>query len=327
MDLRRLRYFCAVAEELHFGRAAERMHVVQSAVSQQVKLLEEELGFALLERSRHGVRLTIQGAVFLPEARAVLLRVEAGMQHVRASADGTIRRLVIGFVDNVLWSMLPPMLREFRTRHPTVELVLRPMDRTAQTESLRASTIDVGILPAPAPGKGVETSLLMGAPLLAAVPEGHRLAGEPSLPLTALADEPFVLFPPTMRSRILEIVTAACANAGFTPRIAQEAEQLHTLIALVSAGLGVTIVPEWVAHAHPVGMRYVRIEDCVPPYELLIAWRAGATNPAIETFRIVAEMHRDQGAPASQLRYLKGGIHVNGPLRKITEPVGALVQT
>ena len=289
MDLRRLRYFCAVAEELHFGRAAERMHVVQSAVSQQVKCLEEELGFDLLDRSRHGVRLTIQGTVFLPEARAILSRMEAGIQRVRASADGIVGRLAIGFVDNVLWSTLPPMLREFRSRRPMVELVLRPLDRAVQIDALRASSIDVGILPAPAPGKGVETSLLVGAPLLAALPEGHRFAGQPSLSLAALADEPFVLFPPTMRSRILELITAACAQAGFTPRIAQEAEQLHTLMALVNAGLGVTLVPDWVARAHPMGIRYARIEDALPPYELLVAWRTGATNPAIEAFRAIAE--------------------------------------
>jgi DNA-binding transcriptional LysR family regulator len=109
------------------------------------------------------------------------------------------------------------------------------------------------------------------------------------LSLAALADEPFVLFPPTMRSRILELITAACAHAGFTPRIAQEAEQLHTLMALVSAGLGVTLVPDWVARAHPMGIRYARIEDALPQYELLVAWRTGATNPAIEAFRTIAE--------------------------------------
>jgi len=288
MELRRLRYFCAVAEELHFGRAAERVHVVQSAVSQQLKLLEEELGFALLERSRHGVKLTLQGSVFLPEARAILSRVEAGMQRLRASADGLVGRLVIGFVDNVLWSTLPPLLREFRARLPMIELILKPMDRTAQAEALRASTIDIGILPSPPSNQGIETSLLVGAPLLAAVPESHVLAGRPHVPLAALAGEPFVLFPPTMRSRILELIVAACAQAGFSPRIAQEAEQLHSLLALVSAGLGVTLVPDWVAGAHPSGVSYARIEDHTPPYELFLAWRSDAINPAVRVFKEVA---------------------------------------
>ncbi len=299
MELRRLRYFCAVAEELHFGRAAERMHVVQSAVSQQLKLLEEELGFALLERSRQGVKLTLQGAVFLPEARAILSRVEAGMQRVRASADGLVGRLAIGFVDNVLWSTLPPLLREFRTQRPMIELILKPMDRIAQAEALRASTIDVGILPSPPPSQGIETALLVGAPLFAAVPEGHVLAGRPHFPLAALAEEPFVLFPPTMRSRILELIVAACTQAGFTPRIAQEAEQLHTLLALVSAGLGVTLVPDWVAGAHPSGISYARIEDPMPPYELLLAWRSDASNPAVAAFREMAGTQASRGRRTS----------------------------
>ena len=289
MDLRRLRYFCAVAEELHFGRAAERMHVVQSAVSQQLKLLEQELGFSLLQRSRQGVKLTLQGSVFLPEARAILSRVEAGMQRVRALADGLVGRLVIGFVDNVLWSTLPPLLREFRAKRPMVELILKPMDRVAQTEALRASTIDIGILPSPPPGQEIATSLLVGAPMLAALPASHPLAAREHLALAELAEERFVLFPPTMRSRILDLIVAACADAGFAPRVAQEAEQMHTLLALVSAELGVTLVPEWVARAHPAGVTYVPIEDRMPPYELLLAWRSDSLNPAIAVFRKVAE--------------------------------------
>jgi len=289
MDLRRLRYFCAVAEELHFGRAAQRMHVVQSAISQQVKLLEVELGGALLERSRHGVRLTIQGQVFLPEAYAILERVEAGVQRVRASVDGNIGRLSLAFVDNVLWGPLPPMLRAFHEYRPGIELVLRPLDRAAQIEALRAATIDLGILPSPPPGGGIETALLIGGPLLAALPQGHPLAAKPSLRLKALANEPFVLFPSAMRSRILELVAAACAAAGFVPRVAQEAEQLHTLLALVSAGLGVTLVPSWIARTYPIGVSYVGIEDSMPSYELLLAWPKDAKNPAIAIFRVVAE--------------------------------------
>jgi DNA-binding transcriptional LysR family regulator len=289
MDLRRLRYFVAVAEELHFGRAAQRMHVVQSAVSQQVKLLEVELGFPLLVRTKQQVRLTVPGEIFLPEARAILSRAESGIQRARACAEGAIGRLAVGFVDNVLWSTLPPILRDFRAQRPLVHLTLRPLDRMAQIDALRSSTIDVGILPSPPPGREMETTALVSAPLLAAVPEGHILASRNSFPLAALAKEPFVLFPPTMRSRILEIVIGGCAMAGFTPQVAQEAEQLHTLLALVSAGLGVTLVPIWVARDLQRGISYARIEDELPPYTLLLAWNAGATNPAIQTFRTIAE--------------------------------------
>jgi DNA-binding transcriptional LysR family regulator len=289
MDLRRLRYFVAVAEELHFGRAAERVHVVQSAISQQIKLLEEEFGFALFERSRNRVTLTVPGEVFLPEARDILRRSEAALKRARASADGTVGRLAIGFVDNVLWSVLPPILRDFRIARPEVELTLRPMARSEQIEALRAGVIDIGILPSPSPAHGLRTALLAGAPLVAAIPEQHPLAGRSSISLADLAEEPWVVFPPSMRSRILEIVASSCAAAGFVPTIAQEAEQLHTLLALVSAGLGVTLVPEWVARARPEGVCLAEVMEPTPPYELLVAWRDGALNPAIDALRDIAD--------------------------------------
>jgi DNA-binding transcriptional LysR family regulator len=295
MDLRRLRYFCAVAEELHFGRAAERMHVVQSAISHQMKLLEQELGLPLLERSRRGVGLTVQGKIFLPEAHAILARLETGIQRARAVADGAAGALSVSFVDNVLWSTLPPILRRFRAHRPNVDLTLRPLDRASQIDALRASTVDLAILPGPEPRRGIDTSFLIGAPLLVAVPEGHPISRVGEIDMAALADEPFVLFPPSMRSRILEIVVGSCAAAGFAPRIVQEAEQLHTLLALVSAGLGVTLVPSWVARAYNDGVAYARVRGPAHSYDLLLAWRSGASNPSIESFRSIAAAVVEEG--------------------------------
>lgn len=298
MDLRRLRYFTAVAEELHFGRAAQRMHVVQSAVSHQLKLLEEELGFSLLERSRHNVRLTVSGEIFLPEARDLLRRADEAMRRARASADGTVGRLAVGFVDNVLWSMLPPILRDFRQRWPQVELTLHPLDRSAQIEALRTSVIDIGIMPSPSPGHALKSVALAEAPLVAAIPEGHPLAVRPTLSIVELADESFVLFPRRMNSRLLEIIVACCASAGFAPRIVQEAEQLHTLLALVSAGLGVTLVPQWVARVQQLGVVYIPIDDLQTPYELIAAWNSSSDNPAVANFREIA------ARIAGQMRFL-----------------------
>ena len=290
MDLRRLRYFTAVAEELHFGRAAERMHVVQSAISQQIKLLEEELGFPLLERSRHSVRLTVPGEIFLPEARDILRRTEEAVQRVRASAGGAVGRLTIGFVDNALWSVLPLILRQFRAQWPAVELSLQPLDRSSQMEALRGSIIDVGLIPAPPPPReGIESASLIAAPLLVALPCGHPLATGGPVSLGQLQAEPFVLFPPRMRSRLLDIIVTGCAQAGFSPHISQEAEQLHTLLALVSAGLGVTLVPEWVSRSQEAGVAYAPLADALPSYELLSTWRCDAGNPSVAAFRTIAE--------------------------------------
>lgn len=288
MDLRRLRYFVAVAEELHFGRAAQCMHVVQSAISHQVKLLEEELGFQLLERTRHQVRLTVPGAVFLPEARELLRRAEEAVRRTRASAQGSVGRLAIGFVDNILWSMLPPMLRDFRTALPHVELALHPLDRAGQIEALRASAIDIGIMPSPSPRHSLATVTLASARLVAAVPSNHALAAVTTLSLADFAEQPFVLFPRTMNSRLLDIILACCAEAGFAPRVAQEANHLHTLLALVSAGLGVTVVPHWVATVPQPGVTYLTVDDLHARYELLAAWNNDIANPVVATFRELA---------------------------------------
>jgi DNA-binding transcriptional LysR family regulator len=295
MDLRRLRYFIAVAEELHFGRAAEKVNVVQSAVSRQIKLFEEELGFALFTRTRQKVGLTVPGEIFLPEAHAILQRADEGLERVRASARGTVGRLTIGFVDVVLWATLPTILREFRSQAPLIDLQLRQLDRISQIEALETSTIDIGIIPSPAPpDANVCTEPLVSASFVAVLPQQHRLAGRRDIALRELAGEPFVLFPSRMRSRMLEIIVSACSAAGFMPRVTQEAEQLHTLMSLVNAGLGVTLAPEWVTRSYSTGISYARLTDSLPNYELLIAWRRAAAdgNVAIDQFRRAVEASR-----------------------------------
>ncbi|KQX24924.1 hypothetical protein ASD01_26445 [Ensifer sp. Root423] len=195
MDLRRLRHFVAVAEELHFGRAAERAHVVQSAISQQLKLLEDELGFTLIRRSRQDVSLTLLGEVFLPAAREILQRTEEAVRRLKASASGIVGRLSIGFVDNVLWTLLSP-IRDFRERWPHVDLKLIPMDRDVQVEAIAAGTVDIGIIPAPSHlAAAVKTEVLISAPLMVALPSANVLALRSKVEMAELAAEPFVTFP------------------------------------------------------------------------------------------------------------------------------------
>jgi DNA-binding transcriptional LysR family regulator len=297
MDLRRIRYFVAVAEELHFGRAADKVNVVQSAVSRQIKLLEEELGFTLFTRIGQKVGLTIPGEIFLPEANAILQRADEGLERVRASARGTVGRLTIGFADVALWAGLPSILREFRSQAPSIDLQLRQLDRMSQVEALNTTGIDVAIIPSPTPLDGdICTEPLAATSFVAALPQQHRLAGRRDIALRELASEPFVLFPTRMRARMLEIIVAACSAAGFMPRVTQEAEQVHTLMSLVNAGLGVTIAPEWVTEYFCTGVCYANLIDPMPSYELLIAWRAEATssNVAINQFRRVVTMDRSQ---------------------------------
>jgi DNA-binding transcriptional LysR family regulator len=289
MDLRQLRYFAAVAEHLHFGRAAEYVHVVQSAVSLQIKSLEEELGVQLLERSRREVKLTASGQLFLPQAKQILKQAESAIRLARAAVDGAVGLLNIGFVDNCLWSLLPPLLRDFRQRYPAVELSTRPLDRQVQLKALREGAIDIGIIPGPIPNSEFVSTPFVTGPLLMAVPEGHAFARHHTVPLASFANESFVLFPPWMRSRLLEIVQQACVDAGFAPIVGQEAEQLHTLLALVAAGMGVTLVPKWVADARPVDVAFVELAPPQTQYGLFLVSRPQNPNPALPLFKAIAD--------------------------------------
>jgi DNA-binding transcriptional LysR family regulator len=288
MEIRRLKCFVAVAECLHFGRAAQRLNIVQSAVSQQIKLLEQELGVELLKRSRNRVDLTEAGIVFVAEAKRALCQTEEAIRVARDAAAGKLGRLRLGFIDNVLWSVLPPILRAFRDRFPGIDVSLQQLDRGQQIKALEDRELDVGVLPSPKPGKGLESDVLVSAPLIVALPEAHPLSRAKSLSLHLLADEPFVAFPAAMKTRLHAMTTSICAAAGFLPKVTQEAQQISTLLALVSAGLGVTVVPRWVAASHPPGIVYREIATSMPPYELLIAWREGSVNGAVDNFRSVA---------------------------------------
>lgn len=293
-DIRRIRCFVAVAETLHFGRAADKLNVVQSAVSQQIKLLEEDFGTALLERSRYRVRLTAAGQRFLPRAVALLRDLDETIRFGRSCGEGMAGRLAIGFVANVLWTVLPPIIREYRARYPAIELDLQLSGGTAQTVALEAGTLDIGILPIPVSPR-LESDLLIEGRLVVAMPCDHPLRDARELPLAALTNEPFVLFSPAARTRLRDQVIAECAAAGFAPDVVQEAEHMHTLLSLVSARLGITLVPEWIARVHPLDVALVPLAEPAPRYAIAIAHAAGPLNPAIETFhRVARELVRDR---------------------------------
>lgn len=284
LELKRLRVFVAVAEELHFGRAAERLHLVQSAVSQQLKLLEQELGTLLLERTRRQVTLTDAGRLFLPEARCVLWRADAAARVARAAGSGNAGRLELGFVDNALWSGMPASVRLFRQRFPAVELGLQQLDRSEQIAALRGGGIDLGLLPAPPSMLEFDSFPFVDGRLLLALPRGHVLANRRSVPIGLLAEEPFVLFPASMGTHLHEIVRETCASVGFVPRVVQEARQLHILLALVGSGLGVTLAPRWASSVPIPDVLYRELKEPVPTYRLNWIWRRDAVNRAVPRF-------------------------------------------
>lgn len=292
MELRSVRYFVAVAEQLHFGRAAERMNVVQSAISQQIKRLEEELGTQLFLRTGSEVRLSEAGRQMLPECRRLLAQADEAIRIARQAGAGLRGKINFGFIDNSISSLIRPLVGEFRRHRRDIELGLQSLNRVEQTKALEDRLLDIGLMPTPVPSDEFDREIFVSAPLVAALPHDHPLVENSFIALGELQQEPFILLPVAMRSRLLEIVLTACAAASFTPRIVQEAPQMHTILALVGAGLGVTLVPRWVATevVRDVVFRPLKPESTNYELELIFVWRRDNLNPALAGFRDIARM-------------------------------------
>ncbi|CAA9458149.1 MAG: hypothetical protein AVDCRST_MAG02-1677 [uncultured Rubrobacteraceae bacterium] len=271
MELRQLRYFVAVAEELHFGRAAERTHVAQPALSKQVRNLERELGVELLDRSERRVKLTDAGRVFLEKAYSVLEGAEEAEAAAARAARGEVGRLSVGFSGYTLYGVLPEAVRAFRNRFPGVELSVQEGCTKALTEGLMGGRFDVGLLHPPlgeGAGGALELETVATEPLIAALPEDHPLAGEAEIPLSALANDTLV---------------AACRAAGFGPRAANE-EEPQTAIGLVAAGVGVALVWESMGNLKRPGVVYARLAGTPPRLETAVAWRRGNPSAVVRAF-------------------------------------------
>jgi DNA-binding transcriptional LysR family regulator len=257
MELRHLRYFRAVAEELHFGRAADRLHIAQPPLSQQIRQLERELGVTLLVRSTRRVELTPAGQAYLRRAVAILDAVKDAGEQAQRIAAGVEGRLAIGCVGSATYSLLPRLVRALREALPGVEVSVRgEMLAPAQIAALLAGEIDLALLRPPVEESGVMLETVRRDRLLVALPEGHELASRDQLRIGDLRDEEFVAHAGHGRSVMNSVLTAMCADAGFVPRVRHEVEETSTLVTLVAAGLGVAIVPDPTAALDIAGVRY-----------------------------------------------------------------------
>ncbi len=285
MELRHLRYFVAVAEELHFGRAAQKLHLSQPPLSMQIKALETEIGVQLLTRTRRKVELTTAGHVFLREARDILARAVQAAVWARQAGRGEIGELAIGFISIADYNVLPLVLSEFRKRHPAVRLNLREATSDAQVRDLLERRIDVGFVLAPVVDAALSVRPVLREPLVVALPEAHPLAQMRSpLALHRLADEAFILFPRHMAPGLYDDVVSFCRSAGFSPRVEQEAVQMQTIISLVSANLGVALIPASMRNLGRAGVVYRNLREKSPEPEISLAWRATDQGPALTRF-------------------------------------------
>ena len=287
MELRHLRYFVAVAEELHFGRAAERLHIAQPPLSRQIRDLETEIGTPLFDRVARGVELTPAGKAFLPEARLTLAQAERAQRSAQRAAKGETGRLRVGFVEAATYSaILPNVLGFFRMHLPQIGLSLFEMSSIEQEEALRDSRIDLGMLdniPTDAE-RWLHVESVYSDPLVAAMPESHELAKKARINFEELAEDPFVLFPRTEMPRLYDEFIAACRASGFSPRVVQQAEGWHTLAGLVGAGVGTAFVPRSLANAQRPGIVYRRARGLTVAVEMAAVWKKGEKSPVRERF-------------------------------------------
>jgi LysR family transcriptional regulator, benzoate and cis,cis-muconate-responsive activator of ben and cat genes len=302
MELRHLRYFVAVADELHFGRAAARLHISQPPLSQQIQQLETELGFELFVRTSRRVRLTDAGRAFRDEARAILERVGEATAAARRVAEGEAGALAVGFVASATYALLPRLYRRFRERHPDVALTLSELSTAEQVEALRAGQIQVGLARAPVGDDALAIEPLAEEPLIVALPTRHPLASSRTVALRALAREPFVLFPRQPRPGWIDVVQGACAAAGFRPAVAQEALELSTAVTLVAAGIGVTLVPASAQALRLAGVAYRPLRAPAPTTRLLALHRADEPRPVVARFLAVAREVIATGSPGGARR-------------------------
>jgi len=285
MELRHLRYFVAVATELHFGRAARKLHISQPPLSQQIRALETELGVTLLNRTRRHVSLTRAGVAFLQDAREILDRSEQAVLTARRAERGEIGELAVGFISVADYNLLPLVLREFRRRYPLVALSLKESTTDTQITDLINSRIDVGFLLPPVNEPAIESAPILNEPLIVALPEGYPQArSRGAIPLAALANAPFIITPRHMAPGLYDDIVSFCHAAGFSPRIAQEAIQMQTVVSLVSAEMGVALIPRSLQNLRRTGVVYKPLKEKSPMSEIRLAWRRNDDLPALQRF-------------------------------------------
>jgi DNA-binding transcriptional LysR family regulator len=283
VELRQLRYFVAVAEERHFGRAAEKLHISQPPLSQQIRRLEREIGAPLLHRTTRRVDLTAGGEVLLARAREILSAIDDATEETRRAANGEVGRLAIGFTGSATYSTLPALAGALREALPRVVLDLRgEMLTPAQVAGLLDGSLDLGVLRPPVREPELELEILRREPLIAVLPETHRLATAAVVPLEQLRDEPFVTYPSHFRSVLHDAVELTCGAHGFRPRVALEASETATLVSFVAAGIGVSLVPDCVRHMTVQGAVYRPLGPPAAEVELAVAWRRDDHTPALE---------------------------------------------
>jgi DNA-binding transcriptional LysR family regulator len=288
MELRHLRYFVTVAEEMHFGRAATRLSIVQPSLSQQIQQLEKELGFPLLYRTKRFVELTDAGKVFLAEAEHILAQVQEAKRAAQRAYRGEIGRLVVGYISSSTYDLLPMMLRVYHERFPNVEVGLRELTTQEQLRAFEEEYIHVGILRLPISTPMINVEVVRREPIVCVLPEEHALARHERMAVSLLADEPFVLQSSHRGGGYYMQVMKLCLASGFSPNVIQEVTEIHTIVSLVAANMGVSLVPLSARNIRSQGVVYRELEGTATLTEMAVAWPRNSRSELVQSFLDVA---------------------------------------
>jgi DNA-binding transcriptional LysR family regulator len=275
MELRHLRYFVVVAEELNFCRAAERLRIAQPPLSVQIRHLEEELGVQLFYRVKRRIKLSPAGEVLFSQGRRLLREAEQIADQVREAASGKTGSLSIGFVGTAMYDVLPGALRIFRSAFPQIQLHLEDSHSSHQIQALTSGKIDIGFVRPPVRETALEAEEVVNETLMVALPERHRFRDRSEIALAELAKEPFLMCPPKFEPGMHELYMELIQDAGFRPRVVQEATHIQTQVGLVAAGVGICLVPSSVTRLRRSGVVYRPIHTPQVNLTKLMVWRKG----------------------------------------------------
>jgi len=305
-DLRQLRYFVAVAEERHFGRAALRLSMTQPPLSQQIRALEEALGAPLFLRTKRSVELTPVGRDLLPEVRRLLADADGLRPMAQSLARGEVGVLSLAFVSTADYGVLPPLLQRFSERYPGVRLQLTEATSDVQFEELWAGRVDAGLIIPPLPARfATRLSYLPIArePLVVAMSEAQaRLVGgadNDAVSLHEIAEAPLIVFPRRLAPAFYDIIMDCFGAAGIAPRIGQEAIQMQTIVSLVSAGMGIALVPQSLCNLRRTGVVYRPLKAGLPVVETGLVWRQAETSPVLQGFIATARAYAQERVAAA----------------------------
>ena len=284
MEFRQLRYFVTVAQELHFGRAAETLDITQPALSKQIRVLEANIGIELFFRTKRSVKLTPAGEVFLTEAQQLLQQADAAVRLAKDTASGKVGKLKIGLTATATYTILPDLVRRFRADYPQVEIEMLELSTEAQVIALNRGEIDIGFLHPPIDSRGLTIYPILAEELVVVLPKQHGLTIKESLSFSDLASESFILHPRAEGPFLYDEFLKLCRQAGFEPKIVKEVDTHQARIFFVAAGMGITFLPKSLETSISLDLVYKPMRDLPIKLNFSAAWRSLISLPVLEEF-------------------------------------------